>query len=173
MVELWDVAEERLVWKENVGGCGAIRESCFDFHPQTMRFVSKDKGDIRIWDVGSDQPPLTFFAHTLDILAITFSHDGKIIASIACDRQVKLWDAATGKYLMNLSTIPFYLLDGDDYTLERLLFSPDDRQIICSSIGGTTVVWAYPPLQQLIDETRRRYENRPLTTEERQQYYIE
>ena len=33
--------------------------------------------------------------------------------------------------------------------------------------------WPFPSLKELINETRERFKNRPLTPEERRQYFLE
>ena len=38
---------------------------------------------------------------------------------------------------------------------------------------GVIRQYDFPPLQELIDQTRERFKNRPLTDEERKMYYLE
>lgn len=38
---------------------------------------------------------------------------------------------------------------------------------------GTVKIWDFSPFQQLIDQTRERFKDRPLTAEERRMYYLE
>ena len=40
-------------------------------------------------------------------------------------------------------------------------------------IDGIITIIDFPPLQELIDETRERFKDNPLTPEERRQYYLE
>ena len=35
------------------------------------------------------------------------------------------------------------------------------------------IIWDYPPLEELIKETRERFKDNPLTPEERRKYYLE
>ena len=42
-----------------------------------------------------------------------------------------------------------------------------------ASWDNNVIIWDFPPLQDLINETRERFKDRPLTPEERRQYYLE
>ena len=51
-------------------------------------------------------------------------------------------------------------------------FSPDGQKIVSASSDKTIRIWDFPPLQQLINETRNHFKNRQLTPEERRKYYL-
>ena len=51
--------------------------------------------------------------------------------------------------------------------------SPDGKRIVSASDDFTVRVWEFPPIEQLVDDTRKRFKDRPLTKEERQKYYLE
>ena len=51
-------------------------------------------------------------------------------------------------------------------------FSLDGEHIVLSS-GKFIRIEDFPSLQDLIDQTRERFKDRPLTPEERYQYYLE
>jgi WD40 repeat protein len=71
--------------------------------------TGSDDGKIRIWNLSNpDKLPakdaeavVTEEGHASAVTAVTFSPDGKVIAS-AAGREVILWDAATGKKLYTL-----------------------------------------------------------------------
>lgn len=44
---------------------------------------------------------------------------------------------------------------------------------LSGSEDKTVRIWDFPPLQDLIDETRKRFKDRQLTPEERKKYYLE
>ena len=51
-------------------------------------------------------------------------------------------------------------------------FTPDNNQIISISIDGMILFRDFLPLQELIDQTRERFKDYPLTPEERKRYYL-
>ena len=50
--------------------------------------------------------------------------------------------------------------------------SSDNRHIALQSTNEVRIM-DFPPLQELIDQTRERFKDRPLTEEERKMYYLE
>ena len=58
-------------------------------------------------------------------------------------------------------------------SVQSAVFSPDGNQVMSVQEDGTVMVWDFPPLQELIDQTRERFKDRPLTAEERRMYYLE
>jgi phosphopantetheinyl transferase (holo-ACP synthase) len=47
------------------------------------------------------------------------------------------------------------------------------KNILSSSDGVDIMIWKIPSLQEIIDDTRERFKERKLTSEERRRYYIE
>lgn len=46
-------------------------------------------------------------------------------------------------------------------------------RIVSASYDNNVIIWDFPPLQELIDQTHERFKNRQLTLEERRMYYLE
>lgn len=65
------------------------------------------------------------------------------------------------------------VLKGHTTHVNSVAFSPDGKRIVSGASDGTVRIWEYPPLQDLIDETRRRFKDRQLTPEERREYYLD
>ena len=107
----------------------------------------------------------TLKGHTDQVNTATFNTDGNRIVSSSNDFTVRIWDVITGYCLQTLK--------GHTGDVNSASFSPDGRHIVSASIDGTIIIWSFPPLQDLIDQTRQRFKNRPLTPDERRTYYLD
>src|SRR5439155_1498521 len=74
--------------------------------------------------------------HGDGVCAVAFAPDGKLLASISRDRTLRLWDAATGRQIRQLSE--------PDCEYYALAFSPDSRTLAAATgdplRGGHTAV---------------------------------
>lgn len=59
-------------------------------------------GEIHIWRLDSDAPPLKLQGHTDMVWSVTFHPDGSRLASSSEDQSVRLWDIASGECLLNI-----------------------------------------------------------------------
>lgn len=94
-----------------------------------------------------------------------FSQDGKYILSKSQENLFNVVDIERGSCV--------YSIESPIDTLDAAVFVNNDTQIMTVSTDGTIRIWDFPPLQDLIDQTRERFKNRPLTEEERKMYYLE
>ena len=99
-------------------------------------------------------------------MSAVFSPDGKRIISASGDETIRTWDAQTGKQIGDP-------LKGHTWPVCSAAFSPDGKHIVSASYDKTIRIWDFPPLEDLIDQTRERFKNRQLTPEERRKYYLE
>jgi WD40 repeat protein len=76
-------------------------------------------GEIKVWEVDSGKELLTINRHSEGISSLAFRPDGKVLASGADDRSVRLLDLATGKQL--------HRLEGPDGSITDVAFSRDGR----------------------------------------------
>ncbi|MFA5351249.1 MAG: HEAT repeat domain-containing protein, partial [Candidatus Omnitrophota bacterium] len=75
----------------------------------------------------------TLVGHKKGILAVSFSSDGKILASGSSDHTIKIWDVASGTLLKTLI--------GYDGTLRSFSFTPDGKSIVSGNVDGTIKFW--------------------------------
>ena len=167
-VQIWEISNGKF------GNCiKTLREhhisvTCISFSPNGQLFASasaSSENAIIIWDINKKcniLPPL--LGHTNHVLSVSFNNDGSKIVSASEDNSIRVWDVSTGICLV--------VLKEHGKRVTHAEFSPNGRQIISSSSDGTVRIWDFPSLQQLINETRERFKNRPLTDEEKRKYYL-
>jgi len=69
------------------------------FHPQKLILVSGGDGKMIRWSINKTaERQQSWPAHTADINAITFSRDGRWLATGGSDRKVKLWDFGESRH---------------------------------------------------------------------------
>lgn len=135
------------------------------FSPDGARIVSSSHDDsIIIWDAKTGTKIISLKGQK-NPMSVEYSHDGRYIVSASFEKTITIWDAETGIDLLTLK--------GHTDVVNSAAFTPDDKHIISTSADGTIRIWPFPPLQELIDQTRERFKDRPLTPEERRMYYLE
>jgi len=134
------------------------------FAPNGTLLVSASK-DLRIWDIKSGKCKRVLQDNNADFMYASFSPNNKYIASISSDNSIMIWDVTTGYCLQSHS--------GFGSKAQTVNFSQDSQTIIVTFSNGAVLCFDFPPLQELIDETRERFKNRQLTPEERRKYYLE
>jgi WD40 repeat protein len=93
---------------------------------------------IRIFDPASGRNLATIIGHTAEIVAISFSADGKSLATSGIDSTIKIWDvsmtAATGRAELTRT------LSGMAIPVESAAFSDDGRGLAVSG-ANTVSLW--------------------------------
>lgn len=79
------------------------------------------------------EPYLILRGHVAGVRSVSFSPDGKLLASGADDKTVKIWDAATGTILRSLR--------GHGNSVTSVFFSPDSKFVISSGKDKTVRIW--------------------------------
>lgn len=135
-----------------------------EFCPDGNLLATTSEDTLRIWDVQSGKCIKTIHDNKFVFYCVQFSSDGKRLVSFSGNfGTIRVWDVSTGYCVFRMQDVP------DTY---EVYFGDNDRKIIFKSYGKIKAI-DFPPLQELIDETRERFKNRPLTPEEQRKYYIE
>jgi WD40 repeat protein len=87
---------------------------------------------VKILEARTGKLIQTLRGHVSDVFSVTFSSDGRHLASASADRTVRLWDVATGQEVFPPRPGHVGDLAGMDYAVA---FSPDGRQLVA---GGET-----------------------------------
>jgi RNA polymerase sigma factor (sigma-70 family) len=94
---------------------------------------------IQIWETATGKERFRWRTHSgtvPSISALTFSADGKVLASAGNDDVIRLWDSATGKELGS-----FQGHRNSWYHHVSLSFAPDGRTLASGGGDGTILIW--------------------------------
>ncbi len=93
---------------------------------------SADK-TIKLWNLETGKEIRTLTGHNDHVNSVSFSSDGKTLASGSWDETIKLWNVETGQEIRTLSGYNDYL-----YSVS---FSSDGKTLASGSADGTIKLW--------------------------------
>src|SRR6185295_7757480 len=136
-IKIWDLATSRELKSFAAPGMSSNRAdpsvdmfaARFRFSPDRRLISIASDNKINLVDTSSAATLQTLAGHTGAIIGVSFSADGKLIASSGIDNQIKVWDTATGREVRTLS--------GAAMPVSDLAFSPDGRSL---SLAGHQAV---------------------------------
>ena len=121
-----------------------IHAICCSPDGTSVASVSRD-GTVRIWQVTQrnhvfaednswkTETKRIYRGHERYVFAVSWSPDGSSIASGGLDKQVHIWDAATGQ--------PIQIYRNHAAPIRSLSWSPDSTRVASASEDGTVQVW--------------------------------
>ncbi|HKB04976.1 MAG TPA: protein kinase [Gemmataceae bacterium] len=129
-VKVWDVRSG-----ENVrtirGHGGPVYKLAFS-HNGRLASASSD-GTVKIWDAHTGWEILALDECSTSTPGVTFSPDGRHLATIGIDRTLKVWDSETGRLV--------HTLVGHRDETTGLAFSPDGRRLASTGFDSTIRLW--------------------------------
>ena len=118
-VILWDVG----TWQQKAAVGTDI--NCFALSPDSRTLATGNwRGELHLWDVASGTHKVEFMGHLSNISSVTFSPDGKTLAS-GGDDKLYLWDIASGARKLSLT--------GHTDGIYSIAFSPDSKTLASGS----------------------------------------
>ena len=159
------IRDSRSVECKRVLSAHNVRVNSVSYSPEGSEIVSvSNDRTIRIWDSRSGECKRVLYGHTERVNSAVYSPDGSKIVSASLDKMIIVWDAKDSREVYSWEF---------PSECEFATFSPDGCTISVACSDGNIYLIDFPPLQELIDQTRERFKNNPLTIEERQKYYLE
>jgi RNA polymerase sigma factor (sigma-70 family) len=126
-VRLWDVAGRKEVRRFQAQGRDPILSLAL--FPDGKTLAVGGRRTVRLWDLAGGREVRPLGVHHRGVHRLTFSPDGKALASGAYDGTVCLWDPSTGKEVRRLQ--------GPADGIDRLTFSPDGKTL---AVGQGTLL---------------------------------
>lgn len=186
--------------KTLVCGYGGADCVCFSPDGNMLAVAVCTNNYICIWDINKETIVQEMNGHTSHINSISYSRDGKLIATTSYDGSMRIWNSETGicKHIIDCSAeyaefnhdnsnILFVtkertasILDVEtgmniqdiDVPVDNATFSPDGQSIVISS-ADSILIYPVMPFSKLIEQAYERYKEFLLTPEERKKYYLD
>jgi WD40 repeat protein len=99
----------------------------------SLRNVTESAGNVaRVWDVRTGKPLTGPMAHASKIVSALFSPDGNQVLTASWDHTTRLWDAGTGRRLLEL-------VHGNEVLFAK--FNGDGSQILTGCQDGPARLW--------------------------------
>jgi WD40 repeat protein/serine/threonine protein kinase len=102
-----------------------------------IAFVALEEPVVHVKDAATNRVLITLRGHTGPIWCITFSPDGRRIATAGHDLTIKIWDANDGREVLTLR--------GHTHVVNCIAFSPNGLLLASGGVDTTVRVWDATP----------------------------
>jgi WD40 repeat protein len=124
-----------------------------EFSPDGNHLAVATENGSYVYDTATGKQLLHYTGHGEGVRAsgVTFSPDGRWIATSGNDATIKVWDSETGAEI--------FTLVGHTGPTFGVSFSPDGQYLATSSVDRTVKVWALPKAGEHVPEPLTLYGN--------------
>jgi WD40 repeat protein len=129
VVRMWDLASHRQVAALQ----HPIRPFAVALSEDGNTLFAVSRKSVRFWQLGAPEEKRVLVGHTEAVPGLTFSRDGRFLASASKDRTVRVWDAGTGQLVKQLP-----VFRGE---IQAIAFSPDSRILATADWTGDLRLW--------------------------------
>jgi WD40 repeat protein len=140
LVNRWPLAPEGRLFTSAATALapdGRLLAVAYRHHPHRFDRSGVEKDPhIQLWHVASGRRVAVLGGFTDDVYPLTFSPDGRLLASGGEGGMVRLWDALAGK--------PVATFPGHIGPVTSLAFAPHGRALASASDDGTALLWDVP-----------------------------
>ena len=157
---IWDAAtgEERMRFEHDEIVYTAV------FSPNGNYIAAGDGVCLRIWNVKTGQQEMIINSPPRTVYSLAYDPSGIYLAALLENGTLRVYDTRDWITVLEYK-VPSYVGDKSKVVFEYSRITVYSYEYKYS--------WDFPPLQDLIDETRKRFKDRQLTPEERKKYYLD
>ncbi len=146
-IKLWNVVTGQLIKSlESIREMGVQNQTKIAFSPDGKTLASGSKGIIELWNADPSgkwwnvTKSLNCNSNWVD--SVTFSLDGKTLASVSDSRTIQLWNIETGLPIKTFDDLPNWI--------NSVVFSPDGKTLASTgSQENTVILWNVETGQQI------------------------
>lgn len=130
-VRIWDWKQDKLLRHFGPGSGDAVYDRTGDLLV-SHRII---EGIAEVWNPETGRKISTLFGHTAVLTGLSFTRDGKRVATASGDGSVRIWDPRTG-------ALQVALQGPDAVGVSGVQFGPDGSELVSTGYDGIARVWA-------------------------------